>query len=345
MENDSHAAQYRRIRDFTMNLIYRSEARQVKLPSTRELAARFGVARNTAQRAINELAAENYVIVRHGIGTFTNPARAAIVPAGVPLAIIGLVIGDGRIFIHDSGSWPQLGAAGNALTRRYYRIRCLEMPDGDPEHLRKEIAGAYLDGLVWLLPPPQYDPLLRRLNAEEMPLAVSGRLLPGICSVALDYFGEGLAAGRRFLAEGRRRLFIGSALPEELPHLPGFCEAYREAGADFGEATLFPDRCRFLEQLEAAVAGGNRPDSFFLAGSYLAAILKILERNKIGIPGDCLILSGENSIRYPQFRGLIHEPPFAEAGEKLAGMIERQLEHRDSEVEHCLLPIPLKEIL
>lgn len=46
-----------------------------KLPSERDLAARYGTARNTAREAISILQSEGLVVAQHGRGVFVRPVR------------------------------------------------------------------------------------------------------------------------------------------------------------------------------------------------------------------------------------------------------------------------------
>ena len=52
---DSSITQQMRIRYYVMNLIYRSSGKSVRVPSTRELSRRFGIARSTVQLAFEKL--------------------------------------------------------------------------------------------------------------------------------------------------------------------------------------------------------------------------------------------------------------------------------------------------
>src|ERR1700753_4174256 len=59
----------------------------VRLPSTRALAAAYGISRNTALAAFDMLLSEGYVSARRGSGT--TIARS-LVPRGRPAARVGL---------------------------------------------------------------------------------------------------------------------------------------------------------------------------------------------------------------------------------------------------------------
>jgi GntR family transcriptional regulator len=67
-----------------------------RLPSTRELARRFGIHANTASAAYKQLEQEGWLEFRHGSGVFVSRARppAAIGPEPAPEFVIDQLIGD-----------------------------------------------------------------------------------------------------------------------------------------------------------------------------------------------------------------------------------------------------------
>jgi len=66
----------RRIADDLRGSIERGElSGGAKLPSERDLAARYGTARNTAREAISILQGEGLVVAQHGRGVFVRPQR------------------------------------------------------------------------------------------------------------------------------------------------------------------------------------------------------------------------------------------------------------------------------
>lgn len=99
-----------------------------RLPSTRALAARLGVARGVAVEAYAQLAAEGWVVSRQGSGTVVAPrataAEAALepAPAATPLPY------DFALGVPDLAAFPR--AAWLAATRRVLRT----MPDAELSH-------------------------------------------------------------------------------------------------------------------------------------------------------------------------------------------------------------------
>jgi DNA-binding transcriptional regulator YhcF (GntR family) len=111
-----------------------------RLPSTRELARRFGIHANTASAAYGELEREGWVEFRHGSGVFVRSARPAATQN--PELIVDQLIGE------LAAKARRLGAAEGLVRERLRRWLSFEPP------------------ARWLLIEP--DPELRRLVIFEM---------------------------------------------------------------------------------------------------------------------------------------------------------------------------------
>ncbi|OPZ70227.1 MAG: DNA-binding transcriptional repressor LldR [Firmicutes bacterium ADurb.Bin467] len=91
-----------KIRFYIMGLIYRYGNRSVRVPSSVELAERFGVARRTARLALEGLVREGWLIGRRGLGTYTNPARTFFSDPQISIPLVGLIYGRGDNFYYDT---------------------------------------------------------------------------------------------------------------------------------------------------------------------------------------------------------------------------------------------------
>ena len=87
---DGTMTQQMRIRYFVMNLIYHNTGKSVKVPSTRELAKRFGIARSTIQLAFEQLIKEGYLVCRQGAATMTNPLSHFVLQPETRNPLIGV---------------------------------------------------------------------------------------------------------------------------------------------------------------------------------------------------------------------------------------------------------------
>jgi len=130
-----------------------------RLPSTRELARRFGIHPNTASAAYGELEQQGWVEFRHGSGVFVRSASPTIPPS--PELVIDQLIGD------FAARARKLGVPEALVRERLRRWLSFEPP------------------ARWLLIEP--DPELRRLvlfeMEQELALPVLG-CAPAECSTA-----------------------------------------------------------------------------------------------------------------------------------------------------------------
>jgi GntR family transcriptional regulator len=130
-----------------------------RLPSTRELARRFGIHANTASAAYGELEQQGWVEFRHGSGVFVRSTRPSAPPS--PELAVDQLIGE------LAARARKLGAPEALVRERLRRWLSFEPP------------------ARWLLIEP--DPELRRLvlfeMEQELALPVSG-CAPEECFVA-----------------------------------------------------------------------------------------------------------------------------------------------------------------
>jgi GntR family transcriptional regulator len=120
-----------------------------RLPSTRELARRFGIHANTASAAFRQLEKEGWVEFRHGSGVFVRATRPDT--AQTPELAPGLVID--RLIGELMAKARQMGAAQSLVTERLRRWLALK------------------PATRWLLVEP--DPELRRIVLHELAAALT----------------------------------------------------------------------------------------------------------------------------------------------------------------------------
>ena len=115
-----------------------------RLPSTRELARRFGIHPNTASAAYRQLEHEGWLELRHGSGVFVSSARraASLSPEMDPELIVDRLIGE------LAARARSMGASDALLRARLLRWLSFEPP------------------ARWLVIEP--DPELRRIVTLEM---------------------------------------------------------------------------------------------------------------------------------------------------------------------------------
>lgn len=159
-----------------------------RLPSTRELARRYGIHANTASAAYRELESAGWVEFRHGSGVYVRTTRPAAPPTGeaaIEFAVDSLI---GELMAKAR----KLGAVPALVHSRLRRWEQMEPPGR------------------WLVIEP--DPELRRIVIAELEqavaLPVSGCAPEDCCAAALDgsmpaVLPSKAAAVRKLLPAGR----------------------------------------------------------------------------------------------------------------------------------------------
>jgi len=153
-----------------------------RLPSTRELARRFGIHANTASAAFRQLEAEGWVEFRHGSGVFVRATRpdATQSPELTVDRLIGELIARAR----------QMGAAPSLVTERLRRWLALK------------------PATRWLLVEP--DPELRHIVLHELSAALT---LP-VAGCGPEECGEaGALAGARVVVLPSKASAVRKLLP------------------------------------------------------------------------------------------------------------------------------------
>ena len=201
-----------------LGIVSRDLAPGQRLPSTRDLARRFGIHANTASAAYRQLEKEGWLEFRHGSGVFVRATRP--LAQRTPELMVDELIGDLMAKARKLGAPP-------ALVRSRMR-RWLQM---DPPGR-------------WLVIEP--DPELRRLVIEEMEQSVSlpvSGCAPSECEAQLEgaiavVLPSKAAAVRKLLPAGSELNVIqvhpvAPALGGYLPAPPGVLVGIASRWQDF----------------------------------------------------------------------------------------------------------------
>lgn len=277
-----------------------------RLPSVRQLGARFGVSRDTANRALVSLREKGLIEILPGRGAFLLPesgGRAStrtialvmdMAEPGIPPEDMGIVYG--RLF----GLLEQQarGSGYHLLTSHI----CYRDP-GDRrffESIPEKVDGVLIIGLS----DPDFCGALR-----ELPAAVS--IMANLDNEAVDEVGvdnrKSYFRAVRYLLEcGRRRLLYidgpGDSF-QKRERLQGCMEAFERFGS--GEQTFAAisacgwstedARASFLDY--AASLDGKLPDGIAAVNDAVAlGVLQGCRRMGLRVPGDCAVLGGKNSL-------------------------------------------------
>mgnify|MGYP000918776872 CR=1 FL=1 len=334
-----------KIRYYVMNLIYSHPGESVMLPTSHELAEKFGVARSTVTLVLKTLTEEGFIAGKRGVGTFTC-YNGFIFPGGRRIPLVGLLYGDGKYFFHEYYSWSLLACAGRALTLNHSSVRHLALVGMTDDELFEELCGQYLDGLVWFHAKESRLPLIRRLEEAGIRVVTYGTFPAesGIDNFCFDWFRTGEDIGRMLVAEGRKRLFFAVENESTRSRLDGIRDACRHAGKKLDIHVFHEDMPQVLEPIEREIAAGVVPDAFYAHGDYFTGIREILARHRIDTENDCRLIVERHIAGGDAFRGIRMDVPFEQFGEALAQRMKRRLENGPAVPVTVTIPVPVRKI-
>ncbi|HEY1160678.1 MAG TPA: GntR family transcriptional regulator [Terracidiphilus sp.] len=212
-----------------------------RLPSTRDLARRFGIHANTASAAYRELEREGWLEFRHGSGVYVRANRPAA-PLSKELVVDQLI---GELVVKAR----KLGAPQALVRARLRRWLSMEPP------------------ARWLLIEP--DPELRRIVIHEMEQALALPIAgcapeecaqPGLLEGSMPVTVPSKAAAVRKLLPAGIELTVLQVHPvslELLAHLQRYLPEH--AGELVGIASRWPEFQRIAQTL--LIAAGLPPES------------------------------------------------------------------------------------
>jgi len=167
---------------YVMNIIHHSSGRSVLIPSSNELAKEFGIARSTVRIALEELTAQQALVTKRGIGTFTNPKWMLHQEASSP-KLVGLLFMDGGLFSYSPLIQQELAIFCTEIAQSNWHMRLITesvFNGGDVEQILQH---SYLDGLFIL---GSSDEVIRKA-ATIVPTVNFDYPVPGVTTVRPDY--------------------------------------------------------------------------------------------------------------------------------------------------------------
>lgn len=328
-------AEYQKIKNYLMSLVYRAQHESVMVPSSRELAVQFNVARATATKALNQLMAENYLTARQGIGTFTNPVRMQ--NYGAPARIIGFLIQNGKNIFYEYSNWVTVACVGLELTRHDCFLTLIQLPETeDPVRIEAEIRARNLDALVHVGRSSLCRPVLLKLAREGFPLLT----MFGDCNTcnydfSLEQSGYEIGA---ILAGEKRGVFYAMFPWLRTELAAGISRAYREAGCNLNFQTFTE-----LAQLREAVRK-RPPDALYITAAFDTPILDMLEEFGVDYHVSCRLITFRPKVIDPRFCGFQHVPPETELISAMVRDLLMMLDGKRIEPMNRLFPLLIHRI-
>jgi DNA-binding LacI/PurR family transcriptional regulator len=199
--------------------------------------------------------------------------------------------------ISDPFFMELFGRLADEITARDHNILLIKAPKPQRDWHARIIQSQRSDGLLAIGQSDQHEALNQAARAR-VPMVVWGAHLPSqlYCSVGSDNIGGGLAATRRLIALGRRRIaFLGvNAVPEVRLRHEGYLRALAEAGIAPDPALIVPahfTREAAHEAVRAMIAAGVTFDAIFAASDVIAmTAIKTLSAAGLRTPQDVSVI-------------------------------------------------------
>lgn len=282
-----------RVRYYVMDLLYHNHNPLTRIPSSREIAAKFGIARSTARLALEQMVREGYLIGIPGKGTFLNPSSFSVPPRSAPRKIVGIKIRFGDQFLYLREIWDILSCQGFSLMERRFYARLLDNGSSSLDSMQEEVELYHLDAIIaWMLPDAE---ILRRL-AKLIPVVSVGKAVEDIdCVIGRDTAKESIASlirryrcRRAFLLHSRSQL---------------------EMWTDFLKDIQFPGEIVAFEPLYSSEEDrlnreflNSPPDLFIFNHEWAPWYAEFLQNNSVN-PADILSIATnrpqQDNIRFP----------------------------------------------
>jgi len=237
---------YQRVQERIREEILAAQAHDARLPTERELQARYQVSRPTISKALTALAAEGLLIKSQGRGSFllfppespgqtsTPPRRIGYVAPLTGEALVQRAFRGIDRAAHRRDYRVLMGSAGNSVAREQTAVH--------------ELVASGVRGLI-IYPVPrrgaeaQRDYL--RTEAPDIPLVLIDTCVPeqGHTQLIFDNRRAGYAMTHWLIGKGHSRIGLIS-YPEEIFHAPlaarlkGYRDALRDHGLPFDPALV-----------------------------------------------------------------------------------------------------------
>jgi DNA-binding LacI/PurR family transcriptional regulator len=332
----------------------------VKLPTLRELAAKFKVSINTVRNAIRVLESEGGLYHVQDVGTFVRPSSPA--PSQLTLALIAVDIG-------CSFEMQIARSVERACQERGWGLQILDTQGEEPrEGLNlKRLGESGARGAI-VMPMGGHANLeaIVRLKLGGLPIVLIDRGLPGlrVDRVEADHEASAYLASHYLLGKGHRHiqlLTVSPATTSVVDRICGFERALHEAGLEGGvrmrlqidstrKAEGHQPAQRWLGAFEAVmpVLRSEQRGAFVAESEYAAwGVYEACRELGLHVPQDVSIIAlGDSELARamsPPLTGVEQRPD--EIGRRAVEFLEERVMRPRVEIEprHIRVPVELIE--
>jgi len=344
--NDPGVAEHKKIRQYVINLIYNAGDDVRELPSSRELALRFGVSHPTVLRALQDLRDDGF-LVKQGRRTVTRPICRF---QDESLRIFGVGSGDGQEVLQSKVSLMFSNILSLTMLDRNaeFRLQPLTLPRSIPS-LAEHIRQYSLAGLLWTLPESGTALKLQQAKAAGLPVAVMGSRIEGVSCAGWNAIKEYELIMARLLADGcRKPLVINIHFDEAVRDdvVTGVQNACAAAGFPFQECLMLrgDENQEMLQRLTELLSYGVKPDAVVFSGM-IHPYLNIL-REKLDTVNACRLIGWEYALfDSMRFEGTIIRHNLRQAAELLIdNLLEQYSRPQTAPVLNADIPVELTAV-
>jgi DNA-binding LacI/PurR family transcriptional regulator len=331
---------YQQIKD-----IIREEIAQGKykpgdtLPSVNQLAKMFSTSRNTAVKAIADLAHEGTVYCVQGKGSVVNDLRKEMVRRGkinrkkTSIPDIGILISD-----FDDLNHPYFSRLLKGISEKAKTLPCnLKTFCINNYSINDFVNTEYFDGLIVATKLPQSSVLVLKQN--NIPFVLAGNDIYGeeLLCVTGDSYGATYEAVKYLHSLGHKKIAVLSG-PTTARSTPLAYMAYKHAmnelklevdesffrAGDYGEEAGY-------KGFQSLLSTGKMPTAVFAMEDNIAiGVIKAAEENSLKVPGDLSVIGSGD--RFPISNVKIPLTTFSdklsEIGALCLEMLDRKLNNK-----------------
>jgi len=329
---------YQQIKD-----IIREEIAQGKykpgdtLPSANQLSKMFSTSRNTAVKAINDLAQEGTIYCVQGKGSIVNDLRKEIArgdkrgQSNIPA--IGILISD-----FDDLNHPYFTRLLKGISEKSKTIPCnLKTFCINNYSINDFVNTEYFDGLIVATKLPQSSVLVIKQN--HIPFVLAGNDVYGeeLLCVTGDSYGATSEAVKYLHSLGHEKIAVLSG-PTTARSTPLAYMAYKhtmdelklEVNESFFKACDYGEEAGY-KGFQSLIKNGERPTAVFAMEDNIAiGVIKAAEENSLKVPTDLSVIGSGD--RFPVSNVKIPLTTFSDRLEDIGAlcleMIDRKLNNK-----------------
>lgn len=327
MVSDVFVAGYVLIRKYVVDQALQCGQEPKRIASMRALAAKFGVASSTVQKALKDLIADGFLTVKPGIGMFTNPECGW---SDSRPDIVELLVADGRQIYYKNYLCSLVGEIARHITETGRLIHFTDLFHRNGNALAE--INPDTKGMIWIAPGlasgENAEQFMKEVKIPAVILAGSG----GGCSSAdYDYEEEGYRVGRELLKDGRRRAVVCPARKAS-SQWNGIERAFREAGEPTGGLTVIDLLDRAAEHFAALVEAQGVPDAVCDFNGGLSRLQPVFRQHRVDFTKQCrLVVNDDRKLSIPHWK-VVHE--YGRLADLALDLLDKQIADPDRKPEN-----------